>query len=202
MTNIRSAKLVVFSAFALATFSEAAVPSFAAGSHGGGHASENAGHMSGGHMKGGHGHSFDFGEPGKASEVDRTVEILMKEIYYEPEAIEVKAGETIRFKITNKGKLVHEFNLGTASMHKAHQKEMEMMVEHGVLEADKINHKMMKMDMGGGKTMEHDDPNSVLLEPGKSGEVVWKFTKAIELEFACNVPGHYEAGMMGRVQFK
>lgn len=202
MTNIRSAKLVVFSAFALATFSEAAVPSFAAGSHGGGHASENAGHMSGGHMKGGHGHSFDFGEPGKASEVDRTVEILMKEIYYEPEAIEVKAGETIRFKITNKGKLVHEFNLGTASMHKAHQKEMEMMVEHGVLEADKINHKMMKMDMGGGKTMEHDDPNSVLLEPGKSGEVVWKFTKATELEFACNVPGHYEAGMMGRVQFK
>ena len=77
-----------------------------------------------------------------------------------------------------------------------------MMVEHGVLEADRINHERMKMDMGGGKTMEHDDPNSVLLEPGKSGEIIWKFTKATELEFACNVPGHYDAGMMGRFHFK
>jgi uncharacterized cupredoxin-like copper-binding protein len=76
------------------------------------------------------------------------------------------------------------------------------MVEHGVLEADKINHNMMKMDMGGGKTMEHDDPNSVLLEPGKSSEVIWKFTKATDLEFACNVPGHYESGMMGKMQVK
>ena len=71
-----------------------------------------------------------------------------------------------------------------------------------VLEADRINHERMKMDMGGGKTMEHDDPNSVLLEPGKSGEIIWKFTKATELEFACNVPGHYDAGMMGRLHFK
>lgn len=177
----------------------------AAGSHSGGHGSKSTDHMTGGHMKGGHmkgGHSFGFGEPGKAAEVTRTIEIVMKENFYEPESIEVKAGETIRFKITNKGELVHEFNLGTANMHKAHRKEMEMMVEHGVLEADKINHEMMKMDMGGGKTMEHDDPNSVLLEPGKSGEIVWKFTKATELEFACNVPGHYDAGMMGHVRFK
>lgn len=50
--------------------------------------------------------------------------------------------------------------------------------------------------------MAHDDPNSVLLEPGQPGEIVWKFTKAAALEFACNVPGHYEAGMMGRVHFK
>ena len=177
----------------------------AAGSHNDGHGSKSTDHMKGGHMKGGHmtgGHSFDFGEPGKAAEVTRTIEIVMKENFYEPEAIEVKAGETIRFKITNKGELVHEFNLGTANMHKAHRKEMEMMVEHGVLEADKINYEMMKMDMGGGKTMEHDDPNSVLLEPGKSGEIVWKFAKATELEFACNVPGHYDAGMMGHVRFK
>ena len=76
------------------------------------------------------------------------------------------------------------------------------MMEHGILEADKINYDMMKMDMGGGKTMEHNDPNSALLEPGKSGEVIWKFTKAMELEFACNVPGHYEAGMVGKMNVK
>ena len=178
----------------------------ASGSHSGGHGSEKAGHghgsEKGGHGHGSGGHSYDFGEPGKASEVDRTIEIVMKENFYEPESISVKAGETVRFKIVNQGELVHEFNIGTRLMHMAHQKEMELMVDHGVLEADRINHERMKMDMGGGKTMEHDDPNSVLLEPGESGEIIWKFTKATELEFACNVPGHYDAGMMGRLHFK
>ena len=47
--------------------------------------------------------------------------------------------------------------------------------------------------------MAHDDPNSVLLEPGKQDEVIWKFTKAMDLEFACNVPGHYDSGMMGPI---
>ncbi len=96
---------------------------------------------------------------------------------------------------------MHEFNIGTPQMHEAHQEEMQMMVEHGVLEANKINHEMMKMDMGNGHTMEHDDPNSLLLEPGKSGEIVWKFSEEINLEFACNVPGHYDVGMAGQFNF-
>ena len=86
-------------------------------------------------------------------------------------------------------------------MHKAHQKEMIMMMEHGMIEADRINHDRMKMDMGGGHKMGHDDPNSVLLEPGKSAEVIWKFSKAGELEFACNLPGHYDSGMVGNFRF-
>ena len=118
---------------------------------------------------------------------------------YLPEKITVKKGETIRFVMKNKGEFVHEFNIGTAKMHKAHQKEMMMMVEHGALEPDKINHAMMKMDMGGGKSMEHNDPNSALLEPKKSGEIIWKFDTDAKLEFACNVPGHYESGMVGKI---
>ena len=118
---------------------------------------------------------------------------------YSPENIEVKKGETIRFVVENKGEFVHEFNIGTARMHKAHQKEMMMMMEHGVLEPDKINHDKMKMDMGGGKTMEHNDPNSALVEPKKSAEIIWKFSSATKLEFACNVPGHYESGMVGKI---
>jgi uncharacterized cupredoxin-like copper-binding protein len=153
---------------------------------------------------GGHGHPISgvFGEPGKAANVARTVEITMRDNFYEPEKVTVAEGETVRFVVKNAGELVHEFNIGTAHSHEEHQKEMQMMVEHGVLEADKINYERMKMDMGGGKTMEHDDPNSVLLEPGKSGEIVWKFTQAAELEFACNVPGHYHAGMVGVIHFK
>jgi uncharacterized cupredoxin-like copper-binding protein len=171
-------------AIASATIALGATQAWAAGSHGTGH-----------------GAKIDIGMAGNAADATRTIEINMLDNFYDPESISIKEGETVRFIIKNSGDFVHEFNLGTASMHAAHQKEMMTMVEHGVLEADKINHDMMKMDMGGGKTMEHNDPNSVLLEPGKSGEVVWTFTKAAKIEFACNVPGHYDAGMMGNVQF-
>ena len=158
-----------------------------------------AGGHSGGH---GHGHGLAFGEGGKAAQASRTIEVTMYDNYFEPEKIQVKAGETVRFLVKNEGEFVHEFNIGTAAMHAAHHKEMEMMVEHGVLEADKINHHMMNMDMGGGRTMKHDEPNSVLLEPGQTGEVVLKFTNEMALEFACNVPGHYDSGMMGYIEFR
>jgi uncharacterized cupredoxin-like copper-binding protein len=165
----------------------------AAGKHSGGH---GHGKASGGH---GHGGGANIGKPGKAADVTRTVTITMTDNRYSPENIEVKNGETIRFVLKNKGEFVHEFNIGTAKMHKAHQKEMVIMVEHGVLEPDKINYARMKMDMGGGKTMEHNDPNSALLEPKISSEIIWKFNTSAKLEFACNIPGHYESGMVGNI---
>lgn len=156
------------------------------------------GHGSPGH----HGGMAAIGEPGKAADVTRTIDITMQDNFYEPESISVTAGETIRFKIINKGDYLHEFGLGTAAMHATHQKQMMTMMEHGMIEADRINPDKMKMDHGDGHMMKHDDPNSILLEPGKSGEIIWKFTKPIKLEFACNIPGHYESGMMGKIRFK
>ena len=150
----------------------------------------------------GGGHGASSGEPGKASEAGRTITVEMYDNYYEPEAIEVKPGETVRFVVENKGNLVHEFNIGTPEMHETHQKEMMMMVEHGVIQGGKLNHHMMDMDMGNGHSMKHDDPNSVLLEPGQSKEVVWKFSDKGNIEFACNVPGHYQSGMYGDVNFE
>jgi uncharacterized cupredoxin-like copper-binding protein len=148
------------------------------------------------------GHGTGSGEPGKAAEASRTINVEMHDNYYEPESIDVKAGETVRFVVQNKGRLVHEFNIGTTSMHEAHQKEMQMMVEHGVLKGDHIDREMMEMDMGDGHSMKHDDPNSVLLEPGESKEIVWTFTEKADIEFACNVPGHYQAGMYGDIDFE
>jgi uncharacterized cupredoxin-like copper-binding protein len=148
----------------------------------------------------GHGKAGKTGSPGKASEVTRTINVTMGDNFYEPENVTVKEGETVRFVIENTGEFVHEFNIATAEMHKAHAPEMMMMMEHGVLEADKINWdaaKKMQKSMGHGM---HDDPNSVLLEPGKSGEVIWTFPEHAELEFACNVPGHYESGMVGKIK--
>jgi len=127
----------------------------------------------------------------------RTIEVEMRDNYFEPEAITVARGESIRFVIRNEGQFVHEFNIGTAAKHVQHQAEMQMMVDHGVLEADRINRDMMSMDMGNGHTMSHDHANSVLLEPGESGEIIWTFESDQNLEFACNVPGHYDAGMVG-----
>lgn len=150
---------------------------------------------------GDHGNKTSIGEAGKASEVDQVIEIEMYDNYYEPEKLNIKEGQTVRFVVKNLGEFVHEFNIGTAKMHAAHQEEMEMMMEHGMLEPDKINHDMMKMDMGNG-SMEHNDPNSILLEPGKDGEIIWRFSEDANLEFACNVPGHYDSGMMGTIHFE
>lgn len=153
-----------------------------------------------GHGHGDHHADSRIGQPGKSEEVSRTVEVVMHDNYYEPENLTVKEGETVRFLVKNEGMLVHEFNIGTAAMHADHQDEMMMMVEHGVINGDTLNRDMMKMDMGGGKTMEHDDPNSVLLEPGEEAELVWTFSKSADLEFACNVPGHYASGMVGDIE--
>jgi uncharacterized cupredoxin-like copper-binding protein len=155
----------------------------------------------------GHAHGAAIGEPAKASAATRTVKVTLGDNFYEPETIQVKAGETVRFVLTNKGELLHEFNIGTAAMHAEHQKEMAMMVDHGMLTVTSDNSGMSEMDhskMGGMdmSAMKHDDPNSVLVEPGKTKELIWKFPKATDLDFACNMPGHYEAGMVGKIEFR
>ena len=139
------------------------------------------------------------GQPGDPQQVTRTIEVVMRDNYFEPEQLSFAAGETVRLKVRNEGALVHEFNIGTAAMHEAHQGQMQMMVDHGVIRGDHLNRELMKMDMGGGHSMAHDHANSLLLEPGQEAELVWKFDHADHLEFACNVPGHYQAGMMGGI---
>lgn len=147
------------------------------------------------------GHGMDqAGQPGDPAAATRTVEVVMHDNYYEPEAIAVAPGETVIFSITNAGSLVHEFNIGTAEMHAAHMPEMQMMVDHGVLMPDHIDHNMAdKMSDSMGHDMHHNVPNSALLEPGQSAELVWTFPEGGEvvIDFACTVPGHYDAGMMG-----
>ncbi len=175
----------VFSAAAAAILALSA-PAHAAGTHGSGHGDEPA----------------SYGTPGKASDVTRTIEVTMEDNFYDPEEISVSPGETIRFIIKNAGELVHEFNIGTAESHEEHAPMMQMMVEHGVLEADKINHdvaKSMQKTMGHG---EHDEPNSALLESGETTEIIWTFPESGDIEFACNVPGHYEGGMVVETTIK
>lgn len=151
-----------------------------------------------------HGHAYDFGQPGDPQAVDRTIELRMGDNFFDLGAIEVKAGETIRFVLHNDGALLHEFNLGDAATHAAHREEMTAMFQTGALNPTGA-HDMSNIghDMGNkSAVMEHDDPNSVLIEPGAREELIWAFSKATGLEFACNIPGHYQAGMVGKVEIR
>ena len=126
---------------------------------------------------------FSAGEPGKPGAKSRTVEIVMKEgdgeMSFIPNRIDVQRGEQIHFILKNQGELKHEFMLASLKENAEHGKLMEKFPE-----------------------MEHDDPNGKTLEPGKSAEILWKFTKTGTFEFACLVPGHHQAGMHGTVVVK
>lgn len=122
-------------------------------------------------------HAAALGRPGQAREVTRTVDVTLSDaMRFSPSVITVKRGETIRFRVTNHGSLKHEFVLG----------RLAELREHAAL-------------MARFPGMEHDDPNAVTVEPGKTAELVWHFTRAGRFHFACLVPGHFEAGMRGRI---
>ena len=140
-----------------------------------------------------------IGEKGKTEEVDRVIEVKMYDTFYEPNEFKIKKNETIKFIVHNYGELVHEFNIATKEMHLKHQSEMMKMVENEILLADTINKKKMKELSKKDHAMSHTHANSVLLEPNKSEEIIWKFNTSAELEAACNVPGHYEAGMIAKI---
>lgn len=123
------------------------------------------------------GHASSLGKPGNPAKVTRTVDIVMSDaMRYTPASIKVKRGETIRFRVKNTGQLKHEMVLGSRAELQEHAKTMARFPE-----------------------MEHDDPNAISVEPGKTGELVWRFTKAGKFDFACLVPGHFEAGMQGKI---
>ena len=143
-----------------------------------------------------------IGEKGNANDVDRIIEIKMHDNYFEPNFIEVKKGETIKFIVHNLGEMVHEYNIATKEMHKKHQPEMQKLVESGILLVDKIDMSKMKEMSKKDHSLSHSHSNSIMVEPNRIGEMIWKFSKDIVLEMACNIPGHYESGMVGKIAFK
>ena len=140
-----------------------------------------------------------IGEKGDPSKVDRTINIKMYDNYYEPNSIKVKKGETIKFIVKNLGEMVHEYNIATKEMHLKHQPEMLRLVENGILKIDKIDMVKMKEMSKKDHSLSHSHSNSVMIEPKKTGEIIWKFSQNLSLEMACNVPGHYETGMVGKI---
>ena len=140
-----------------------------------------------------------IGSKGDPNDISRIIEVKMFDNYYEPKSIQVKQGETVKIIVKNLGELVHEYNIGTKEMHIKHQPEMARLIEHEILLGDRIDHIKMKEMSKVDHSLGHKHANSVMLEPKESGEIIWKFSKDIALEMACNIPGHYESGMVGKI---
>ena len=146
--------------------------------------------------------NMKIGSKGNENDISRVIKVIMYDNYYEPSSFQINAGETIKFEIENAGELVHEFNIANKMMHAKHQPEMEKMVENEILLADTIDKDKMKKMTNVDKSMGHSHSNSVLLEPKQKGDIIWKFDNAINIEIACNGPGHYQVGMIAKVDIK
>ena len=146
--------------------------------------------------------NMKIGSKGNENDISRVIKVIMYDNYYEPSSFQVNAGETIKFEVENAGELVHEFNIANKMMHIKHQPEMEKMVENEILFADSIDKNKMKKMAKIDKSMGHSHSNSVLLEPKQKGNIIWRFDNAVNIEVACNVPGHYQAGMIAKVNIK
>ena len=121
-----------------------------------------------------------FGKAGDPKKVTRTVTFTMSDkMRFDPSRITVKRGETIRFIAKNNGKLMHEMVFGTTKELMEHAEQMKKFPD-----------------------MEHDEPYMVHVAPGRTGEIIWQFTRAGEFDFACLIAGHYDAGMTGKVIVK
>ena len=140
-----------------------------------------------------------IGEEGNMSEVSKVIEVKMFDNYYEPREFKIKKNQTIKFIVYNYGELVHEFNIATKEMHLKHQPEMMKMVVNEIIVGGKIDKNKMKEMSKTDHSMSHSHSNSVLLEPNQSAELIWKFNTDSSLEAACNIPGHYESGMVAKI---
>ena len=121
----------------------------------------------------------DDSDEASADDGTRTVEIEMVDIAFEPDTLEVEAGETVRFVFTNAGEIAHDAFIGDAAAQAGHEEEMsdDHADDHG--------------DDGHGDEAEE----ALVLEPGDTGELTYTFEEAGTLEIGCHQPGHYEAGM-------
>ena len=140
-----------------------------------------------------------IGEKVDPAEVVRVIKVKMYDNYYEPSEFKIKKNQTIKYVVFNHREFVHEFNFTTKEINLKHQPEMMMMVENEILLADRIDKKKMKELSKKNQSMKHAHSNSVLIEPNKGAEIIWKFNTEAELEAACNVPGHYEVGMIAKI---
>jgi uncharacterized cupredoxin-like copper-binding protein len=129
------------------------------------------------HDHGGVAEQTAFGIIGDPAKVTRAIKLNMTDnMRFIPDNLTIKQGETVKFMITNQGKILHEMVIGTLQYLQEHAEMMRKMPD-----------------------MQHDDPNMVRVKPSSSGEIIWTFNKSGHFDFACLQPSHSEAGMIGKL---
>ena len=115
-----------------------------------------------------------IGQPADAAKATKTINVELLDIMkfaFNP-ALDIAAGDIVKFVVVNTGQIRHEFSIGDVAEQKAHAQMMANMPD-----------------------MVHEDGNTVTVEPGETKEITWQFMGKETVVFACNIPGHFEAGM-------
>lgn len=138
-------------------------------------------------------HEGGHGANGNA-EVERTISVEAGDMWFDPEEMNIAPGETVKFEITNAGSIEHEFVIGDESAQEAHREMMQEMGSHGDGgHGGHGGHDMAEGEHGGRMP-------SVTIGAGETRTLVWTAPTGVEhLEYACNIPGHYESGMYGDI---
>ena len=136
------------------------------------------------------------------ADVDRTISLEAGDMWFDPEELELAAGEVVKFEITNTGNLEHEFVIGSKEAQEEHRQMMLNMANGGGHDMSNMahgeGHDMSNMSNGDGHDMASMDMAGVTIAPGETGTLLWSVPDNVnELEYACNIPGHYESGMYG-----
>lgn len=125
--------------------------------------------------------TFTFGEPADSADADRVVEITASDDFrFDPNEVDVLAGDVITFRVVNSGTLIHDFTIGDEATQQKHDEEMAEMAESGEM-------------------MMHKEPNAMSINPGETNELTWHFTEPGTVLIGCHQVGHYAGGMKGTI---
>ncbi|EOX1770773.1 cupredoxin family protein [Vibrio cholerae] len=120
----------------------------------------------------------DVGMPAPGAKANKVVHVILSDdmkITFKQD-VTIEPNDVVQFVVMNTGKIDHEFSIGSA--------------------VEQLKHREMMRQMG---NHEHDSGSTVTVKPGKTKEL-WHFQGDNKVEFACNIPGHAEAGMVKSIE--
>jgi len=128
------------------------------------------------------------GTPPAAAEV---IQIKMGEMFFHPDAIALKEGQPVQIELVNDGIVEHEFMVGREARPAPGGYAQDLFQGVDV----QFTGEKAKLEREEGHGTE------VMVGPGGRGVITFTVPKGMagEWEMGCFVPGHYEAGMKGKL---
>lgn len=121
----------------------------------------------------------DVGMPAKGAKPNKVVHVILSDdmrIKFK-KPVKIESNDVVQFVVINTGKIEHEFTIGSMAEQMKHREMMKSMSSHA-----------------------HDSGSSITVKPGKAKQLLWHFHGDKNVELACNIPGHAEAGMVKAIK--